>query len=401
MLHFINKDCRATRPTIMGKTVKTPLINMPRLHAFALASVTLVGAGAVHAQSNVTLYGIIDNGLTYSSNQGGHSAWQMQSGISQGSRWGMMGTEDLGGGMAAIFRLENGFNVDTGALGQGSRMFGRAAYVGLASKQYGTLTLGRQNEFMGDYVGAYGGNGNWGILIPHAGDLDNTGIDFRVNNAVRYVSPVIAGFTFAGLYSFGNVAGAMGTNAVESFGIKYGNGPLSVAAAYTAIDHPATAVSEGVWTSANPIDGNYGIAAKHYRSTGISAQYVFGQAKVAAVYTNTRFSSLDPTLGARISGSVTFNIGELLAAYNVTPALQLGAAYSYTQGSVSQTGATPKYHILGGIADYFLSKRTDVYLQSTWMHAAGDATVAALAPVEAASSSVNQVIVRVGLRTKF
>ncbi|WP_345816949.1 porin (plasmid) [Paraburkholderia sp. PREW-6R] len=357
--------------------------------------------GFAHAQSNVTLYGIIDDGLTYTSNIGGHSAWQMQSGISQGSRWGMLGREDLGGGTAAVFRLENGFDINRGTLGQGTRMFGRAAYVGLTNTRYGTFTVGRQNEFMGDYVGAYTANGNWGILLPHAGDMDNTGIDFRINNAVRYVSPSLAGVTLGALYSFGGTLGQMGRNAVESFGINYARGPLSIAAAYTAIDHPATAVSEGVWTVNNPVDGNYGIAAGHYRSTGMSAQYVFGAAKVAAAYTNTRFSSLDPTLGARIDGNVTFNIGEVIAAYNITPALQIGGAYSYTTGKVSETGKTPRYHILGGIVDYFLSKRTDVYFQSTWMRAAGDATIAGLAPVIAPSSGENQVIARVGIRTRF
>ena len=82
-----------------GTQVKTPLI------AASLAA--LCASGSVCAQSSVTLYGIIDEGLTFSNNQLGNKAYQMQSGISQGSRWGMQGTEDLGGGLSAIFRLEN------------------------------------------------------------------------------------------------------------------------------------------------------------------------------------------------------------------------------------------------------------------------------------------------------
>ncbi|WP_260853873.1 porin [Paraburkholderia sp. BCC1886] len=379
----------------------TNLKTVSQQNIFAVLCTSMFYCGAAHAGNNVTLFGIIDDGLTYSSNVGGKSAWQMQSGIAQQSRWGMLGKEDLGGGTSAIFRLENGFNVNQGTLGNGSRMFGRAAYVGLNNERYGTLTLGRQNEFMADYVGAYGATGNWGILLPHAGDLDNTGIDYRVNSAVRYVSPSFSGVSLGALYSFGGTPGQMGRNALESFGINYVSGPLSIAAAYTAIDHPATAVNEGVWTANNPVDGNYGIAAGHYRSTGLSAQYVLGKAKLAAVYTNTRFSSLDPTLGAHIGGAVTFNIGELIAAYNITPALQVGGAYSYTEGRVSANGTTPRYHIAGGVADYFLSKRTDVYFQTTWMRAAGDATVAGLAPVIGPSSGKSQLIARLGLRTKF
>ena len=73
---------------------------------------------AAMAQTSVTLYGLIDEGLNYTNNTGGHSAVQMQSGFAQGSRWGLRGSEDLGGGMKAVFALENGFDVNSGKLGQ-------------------------------------------------------------------------------------------------------------------------------------------------------------------------------------------------------------------------------------------------------------------------------------------
>ncbi len=67
---------------------------------------------AAHAQSSVTLYGIIDEGLTFTNNSGGHHAYQMSSGYVAGSRWGLKGQEDLGGSVKAIFTLENGFDVN-------------------------------------------------------------------------------------------------------------------------------------------------------------------------------------------------------------------------------------------------------------------------------------------------
>jgi general bacterial porin, GBP family len=89
------------------------------LMAVALLSVL---ASAAHAQSSVTLYGLIDVGITYTNSQltshGGHSNWQETSGSVDGSRWGLRGAEDLGGGLKAIFTLENGFNVNNGTLGQ-------------------------------------------------------------------------------------------------------------------------------------------------------------------------------------------------------------------------------------------------------------------------------------------
>ncbi|MGI4855725.1 MAG: porin [Janthinobacterium lividum] len=354
-----------------------------------------------HAQSSVTMYGIIDDGLTYANNVGGHSQYALVSGISQGSRWGIQGAEDLGGGMSALFKLENGFNVNTGTLLQGSREFGRAATMGLSSKQYGSLVLGRQNEMMGDYVGQYTANGNWGILDPHPGDLDNTGIDFRISNAVRYNSPTVWGLHGSALFSFGGVAGDFNRNTVKSFGLNYVNGPIGVVSAFTTIDHPLAAVPEGVWSATNPIDGNYGIAASKYQTFGTAVQYSFSKARIAIDYTNTKFLGLDQTLGAKISGHVTFDVIEAVASYMVRPDLQLGANYSFTDGHVSSSDKSPRYHTAGLIADYYLSKRTDVYVQGSYMRAAGDATVAALTPTVGASDSKSQLAIRLGIRTKF
>src|ERR1700734_1212016 len=99
-----------------------------------------------HAQSSVTLYGLIDEGFDFTTNGQGHRGYEMVSGDTAGSRWGLKGNEDLGGGLSAVFQLENGFNPNTGALGQGGLEFGRQAFVGVSSKQLGTVTLGRQYD---------------------------------------------------------------------------------------------------------------------------------------------------------------------------------------------------------------------------------------------------------------
>lgn len=104
------------------------------------------------AQSSVTLYGLVDEGFDFTSNVAGKRAYQMESGVAQGSRWGLAGKEELGGGLEAVFRLENGFDVNNGALDQGGRMFGRQAYVGMNSATAGTLTMGRQYDSVVDYV---------------------------------------------------------------------------------------------------------------------------------------------------------------------------------------------------------------------------------------------------------
>ncbi|MBB3257178.1 putative porin [Paraburkholderia bannensis] len=373
---------------------------MKKLSALSLG--LLLSSQVAYAQSSVTIYGIIDDGLTWSSNQGGHNAWQMQAGISQGNRWGFRGTEDLGSDWSALFRLENGFNGNTGTASQGGRLFGRLAYVGLSNTHYGTITLGRQGEAIGDYIGPLTANGSLpgGILFAHPGDMDNVGIDYHLNNTVKYLSPTIGGFSAMALYSFGGVAGDFARNSAKSFALQYTYGGVQIAAAYTAIDHPADAVTEGLWTSSNTVSGNYGKAAGHYSVSGVGAGYTFGAFRVSADWTHTRFGDLDPTLGAKVGGHVTFDTGELVGGYFVTPTLQLGTAFSYTAGNVSSTGQLPHYAELDASVDYFLSKMTDVYASATWLHAGGGA-LADLAPVLSASSSANQVALRIGMRKKF
>ena len=107
---------------------------------FALSSLSLAllgAAGAAHAQSSVTLYGIADAGFLFNNNVKGSKLYGLSSANS--SRWGVQGTEDLGGGLKAFFTLENGYTLGTGALSQGGLEFGRKAFVGLKSDTYGAV----------------------------------------------------------------------------------------------------------------------------------------------------------------------------------------------------------------------------------------------------------------------
>ncbi len=108
-----------------------------------MSGALLATAHAAHA-AEVTLYGLFDTSLTYvwNANADGKNLVGLGNGNLLGNRFGVKGAEDLGGGLKAIFTLENGFNPNTGALGQGNRMFGRQAFVGLDSARWGTLTFG-------------------------------------------------------------------------------------------------------------------------------------------------------------------------------------------------------------------------------------------------------------------
>jgi outer membrane protein OmpU len=118
-------------------------------HTVRLAGLALgMSLGCVpalsRAQSNVTLYGILDAGVTYVNNTGGAHVWKFDDGVSYGNRIGFKGAEDLGGGLAAVFALESGFRLGTGRLAFGGAEFGRQAYVGLKNA-WGALSFGNHS----------------------------------------------------------------------------------------------------------------------------------------------------------------------------------------------------------------------------------------------------------------
>ena len=127
----------------------------------SIIGLSLLATTSAFAQSSVTLYGLIDEGIGFTNNSGGHKAWQMQSGWVAGDRWGVKGTEDLGGGYKAVFALENGFDLNSGSLGQGGRMFGRQAYVGVQTDRFGSITAGRQYDSVVDYLAPLTANGGY------------------------------------------------------------------------------------------------------------------------------------------------------------------------------------------------------------------------------------------------
>ncbi|BFG79812.1 porin [Paraburkholderia terrae] len=353
-------------------------------------------ASAAMAQSSVTLYGIIDNGVTYATNQGGAHSWQAVSGVVAGSRWGFTGTEDLGAGMKAIFTLENGFDGFTGQAGPGGREFGRQAFTGL-STPYGTLTMGRQYDLVVDYIQPVSSNGRWGgWYFSHPEDVDNTGSGFRVNNSVKFASANYGGFTFGGLYSFGGVPGRFTENSVWSVGAGFANGPIQLAAAYLDVRNPSVSVDGYVNTATftNVIYGSYLMQASSQRVAAIAGSYVFGNLKALMNLSHTVFVSGDA------GQDVVFNNVEAGASYQFSPAFIVSGSYDFLGGKDHATSKQPKYHQFNFIADYLLSKRTDTYVMAVYQRAGGGATQAQITGFNA-SSSASQLGVRAGLRHTF
>jgi general bacterial porin, GBP family len=381
----------------------------------AVATLAASFATAASAQSSVTLYGLVDAGLTYVNNVATNApAGQPQkasfhgltSGNLQESRWGLRGTEDLGGGLKAIFTLENGFSVNNGQADNG--LFGRQAFVGLSS-QAGTITMGRQYDSVVDYLGPLSAAGTWGgTYFGHVAGNDNLNSNFSIANSLKFQSANYAGFSFGGLYGFSNQAGAFANNRAYSAGAGYANGPVKIGAAYMQ--------GNGVQSNSNlngaitnsQFANEFTAGSNHdrQRTFGAGASYALDAMTFGAVWTQSRLDNSD------FAGySNVFNNFEVNARYAVTPALALGAAYTFTQAKANIAGESSekiRFHQFGLQADYALSKRTDFHIETVAQigSSSGDALApnASIANSNGAfgpSSSSRQVLVNTGIRHRF
>jgi predicted porin len=347
--------------------------NLMKRFALTSLSLALLGtAGAAHAQSSVTLYGVIDEALAYVNHASGNNHLVgLSAGNLSGDRWGLKGSEDLGGGLKAIFQLENGFNVNTGALGQGGREFGRQAFVGLTSDKLGTVTLGRQYDPLVDMVQGITGDNYWASIVGTPGDVDNYDNSSRVNNAVKYVSPNYAGLQFEGMYGFSNGAGTTGQGQTWSGAVAYNNGPLGLAAGYYYTSNPSAGRSATAWNSPSsdsifdsPINSGYA-SAHSIAIARAAAQYTIGAVTFGGSYSNAKYR---PDGFSAFSSTETYNIGSAFVNYQLTPAFLIGTGYTYEKAS-GDTGA--HYNQVGIGADYTLSKRTDFYALGAYQKASG------------------------------
>lgn len=367
---------------------------------YCIAGLLACSGTVAHAQSSVTLYGLIDEGLTFNSNQGGHRAYTAAGSDMQGSRWGFRVVEDLGGGLKAIATLESGFDINSGLSSQGSRLFGRQAFVGLSSADYGTLTLGRQYDLVFDYIQPLSDVVSFGAYGGHPLDNDNVEDNFRVNNTVKYKSPTYGGFNAEAMYSFSNAAGDFRQNSMWAVGAGYLRGSLSLGAAFEQLDHPSSNTTGAVGGSGGNTTSDYASLANTFVDGDVQRQYIgalagtytFGRAMVGMVYTHVLYEMP--------STNVRFDNFEFDATYMLTPFLRLGGTYTFTNGKVESTDQNPKYHQFNVVLDYFLSKRTDVYATASYQMAAGAAQYARIYPM-AASSNDRQLLARIAIRHKF
>ena len=352
----------------------------------SLIALALIGAfsGTAVAQSSVTLYGIVDigvqmntagvnKGTTTAPNYSQESVWGVNSGYQSGSRWGMRGSEALGGGWNAVFTLEGGYSPDTGTLGQGGRLFGRQAWAGVQSAGMGTFALGR-------FATPSSGTGSfdqWGFVDPFATGwgINSLGSTFiasnalREDNAVLWSSPTWAGFNFAAMYSF-NIDGAeksqSGNNIpAATLAAKWAWGPIAVAATYDLITKPDTAPATVDDQKMTQIGGTWDFKlAKLHAGYAIQRGISFiGQSGIPGGFVPTGVQAFDND-AYMIGATVPLMGGSLLGSYQ----------YSNAKNVQGGTGAAayafePDYSVWGIGYSYPFSRRTNMYVgygQQSW-----------------------------------
>ncbi len=318
--------------------------------ALPLATLALfVTAAAAQAQSNVTLYGRLDAGISNTSNAGPSkgSVTQLSSGGMNTSRWGILGSEDLGGGLKAVFNLEGGIQADTGAAD--GALFKRQANVGLEGA-FGRVVLGRSFTTVYDFVLPYDPMGyapfySW-ATSGNASGRSKYGMTTAFDNLVKY-SGKTGGFTYGASYGFGEQSTGTSDNAKLSTAVNYKTGPLSVLATYERIN----------------INTAPGVRDKN-TVVHLAAMYEEGALKVQAA---ARDYKLDPAAATARDVRGTLYWGGV--SYKTTPVITVTGTVYYqdVKNLAANLDADPIMYVAR--LRYALSKRTDLYLAGAYAKA--------------------------------
>ncbi|MGX6999531.1 porin [Caballeronia sp. KNU42] len=337
----------------------------------AAGALFAAAAAPAFAQSSVTLYGIVDEAIRYQTNAGpgGHDQVAMTSGPETHSRWGLRGSEDLGGGWAAVFRLENGFEAFDGQLHVPDTLFSRQAYVGLSNDKWGSLTFGRQYAPVYDTLGDVFDPLTVGNYWQNSWMYNGIGNYLEVNNSVKYKGS-FDNLAIDVLYGFSNQPGALGIGSTYAAELTYTFGPAMLNAGFQQVSVPTSATTSSVGTSVgSPINGgktNFLHISGAYQITHdirLLAGWLRGQDQTGLTDSNMQQAGAPALKGGspnRIDN--TYYVG---ANWQATAPLLFTFAYYYGQtrnaelldGSlgrgVNQSGTV--------LAEYSFTKRTEVY----------------------------------------
>jgi predicted porin len=319
----------------MEKYMKKSLVTLALMSAFAAPA---------FAQSNVSVYGVVDAGFESTRAAGVNTSGVASGGMSD-SRIGFKGQEDLGNGVTAKFVLEQGFNLDNGTQDSVGSSFSRQAWVGLSSKTLGEVRVGRQNSLIYDATAS---------IDPFSVGLAGNAADFlgagtytrRVDNSVTYIAPSLSGFEGRVQYGFGETPGDHSANSTVGFNGSYTTGALNVSL-----------------TRNQERFDDVGVEAKK-TDTLLGATYDFKVAKAHVAFGQTKVEETGLALNEKVQNylvgvSAPVGTGSVLA--------------SYTHSELKDVDGTKSTQFAVGYV-HPLSKRTKLY--TSYAHVTNDDNVA-------------------------
>ena len=315
-----------------------------------IALAVLAASGVASAQSTVTMYGLLDayfgNTKATGPAQTGISQTVVNSGGLQTSRWGLKGSEDLGGGLMANFQLETGFNIDAGTVPNNGptnqTLFSRQSWVGL-SGGLGVVKVGKMwtpfDEVKGSGAAAFDAN----IFSPATNVWASNGYNDRPGNALYYSTPSFGGFTGAAMYSFSeNKSATQSAGKVASFNVAYAGGAAAAALSYQT----------------EKLGGNAGAGLPTTKFTQLNGSYDFGVVKLLGAYGRVKdgFGPIQSAL--RVAKSTEYQLG---LDVPVTSLLTVSGGYAHSKDTQLAGGPDIKRRGYGLAGLYALSRRTNLY----------------------------------------
>ena len=358
----------------------------------SLAALAVLGAAAGYASAaDVTLFGVVDTGLIYThqtfadDSKADVNNFAMDSGVSSASRFGLKGTEELGNGLMVGFKLENGFQSDSGALKSEKRIFDREASVSLYS-DFGTLSMGRMG-------GVGSGAGTYDLVLATADAFDggdNNVFGFatsdRYDNMVTYQTPKFAGLQATVQYSFNEDSveetareGSSAVNRYSSAALTGDFGALQTVLAYEFQNYKSFGAAEHDDGQIVYLGGNYDCG---FAKTFVMGQYFkgiqgSGANALASMVKGAKLTTFDTDFDKGVKGFGA-HLGTIVPISNGD--LTVGAYYVDGTAETSQATVEERDFDYMGLAtkyEYRLSKRTSVYLAAGYYKATLDATTKA------------------------
>ncbi|OTP76206.1 porin [Caballeronia sordidicola] len=339
-------------------------------------------SSTTQAQSNVTLYGVLDVGLTYISNVSGKKVFEETSDEATSSRVGLKGVEDLGGGLSALFALEMRPSINSGTIY--SPFWNRASYVGLGSTTYGTLTLGRQFDFM-----------KYSLPIDSGGLIQGSTVEGYDGFASNKPGAPPAVDNHASVAIYDNSAKWDVTVGPWSGGLMYGlgrdNNHDSMYAAYLKY------VKNGLQLGAGWTRDNFTTSVFANEVYSIRANYTIGSFLILANYSQGKEIAFP-------GSKATARPFELAVIYTLRPDILVGGGMGWARDTNrAGANATITQPFIGG--RYLLSKRTYLFASASRNHSSDPAVIPSTVgvPGGAASSSTtaSQLAVHMGIVTTF